>query len=134
MKTLFALVATSALAVVACGTPPGGPEYADLGLRTVDAGGAEKSRHCVALPVLPGAVLERALTLAPGLSAEVHTEPDFAEVALGGTDDPESSHVTLSKETLLRHYAGTLAVTTTTGVAYNVVLSSPCAPVDAGAD
>lgn len=133
MKTLFAFAATSALAVIACGTPPGGPEYAELSLRTVDAGGAETSRHCVALPVLPGAVLERTLTLAPGLSAEVHTEPDFAEVTLGGTSDPESSHVTLSKETLLRHYSGNMAVTTTSG-AYDVFLVSPCVPVDAGAD
>lgn len=132
MNAIRTFVAISALAVVACSTTPGGPEYAELGLRTVDTIGAEQSRHCVPLPVLPGAVFSEELELGPGLSATVRTEPDFADVALSGTNDPASSHVTIPKATLRNGYSKTVPVTTTSGIAYTVVLLSPCVPVDAG--
>lgn len=134
MKAFLPLAALSALVVAACGTPPGGPEYAELGLRTLDAGGAEQQRHCVPLPVLPGAVVEEDLTLAPGLDAHVRTEQDFAEVTLGGTNDPASSHVTVPKATLRSGYSKTIPVTATNGATFTVVLLSPCVPVDAGTD
>jgi hypothetical protein len=134
VRSFFVLVATALVAFVACGTPPGGPEYAELGLRTVDSGGAEQHRDCVPLPVLSGAVVEEELMLAPGLSAHVRTEPDFAEVALSGTNDPAASHVTIPKATLRNGYSKIVSVTATTGTVYTVVLLSPCVPVDAGAD
>jgi len=126
------LAATWALAAVACGTPPGGPEYAELGFRTLDALGVEQSRDCVPLPVLPGAVVDKDVALVPGLNAHVRTEPDFAEVALSGTNDPASSHVTIPKETLRNGYSKRVDVTSTSGTGYTVVLLSPCVPVDAG--
>jgi len=134
MKASIALAALPALVCAACGTPPGGPEYAELGLRTLDAGGAEQGRHCVPLPVLPGGVVEEDITLAPGLEAHVHTEQDFAEVSLSGTNDPAAAHVTVPKATLRNGYSKTIPVTTTNGDAFSIVLLSPCAPVDAGTD
>jgi hypothetical protein len=134
MKWFLALAAAFALGFVGCGTPPGGPEYADLGLRALDASGAEQSRDCVPLPVLPGAVVEKDVTLAPGLSAHVRTEPDFAEVALSDANDPAASHVTIPKATLRNGYSKTLTVTTAAGATYTVILLSPCVPADAGTD
>jgi hypothetical protein len=52
--------------------------------------------------------------LAPGLAAHVHTEQDFAEVALSGTNDPASAHVTVPKELLLPGYY--LQLSSTSGV------------------
>jgi hypothetical protein len=130
MRTSFAqrVATTLTLALAACSTAPGGPEYAELGLRALDASGAELQRECVPLPVLPGGVVDKDLTLAPGLGAQVHTEQDFAEVALSGTNDPASARVTVPRTTLLGGYTKTLAVTTTSGDAYSVVLLGPCVP------
>ncbi len=121
-------LASSLLALVACSWEPGGPEYAEIGLRTLDASGTEARRDCFALPVLPGGVVDETVELAPGLGAHVHNEQESADIALSGTNDPASAHVTVTKETLLSGYSKTLSVTTTSGAAYSVVVLSPCVP------
>jgi len=137
MRASFAqtVVTTLTLGLAACATAPGGPEYSELGLRTLDASGLEIQRACVPLPLLPGGAVEEDLALSPGLGAHVHTEQEFAEVALSGTNDPASARVTVPRTTLLSGYSRTLDVTTTNGAAYSVVLLSPCVPplpVDGG--
>ena len=130
MKAPLALTASTlvALGLAACAFTPGGPEYAELGIRTLDASGQEAHRDCLPLPVLPGGVVEEDLALSPGLGAHVRNEQDSAEVALSGTNDPAAARVTVPKETLLRGYSKTLSVTTTDGAQYSVVLLSPCVP------
>ena len=134
MKAPLALTASTlvALGLAACAFTPGGPEYAELGIRTLDASGQEAHRDCLPLPVLPGGVVEEDLALSPGLGAHVRNEQDSAEVALSGTNDPASSHVTIPKETLRNGYSKRVDVTSTSGTGYTVVLLSPCVPVDAG--
>jgi hypothetical protein len=134
MKALLPLVASASvtLALSACSLEPGGPQYAEIGLRTVNSTGAEVRRDCVPLPVLPGGRLEEDFDLAPGLDAHVTTLDDSAEVTLTGTDDPAAAHVTVPKASLLTGYSKILAVTTTSGTAYSVVLLSPCVPPDGG--
>ena len=130
MKAPLTLTASAllTLGLAACSFTPGGPEYAELGIRTLDASGQEARRDCLPLPVLPGGVVEEDLALSPGLDAHVKNEPDFAEVALSGTNDPASAHVTVPKAALLDGYSKTLSVTTTGGAEYSVVLLSPCVP------
>jgi len=127
MKTRLAFKALGvALALGACALSPGGPEYAEIGLRTLDSSGQELSRECLPLPVLPGGVVEKDVALAPGLDAHVLAMRDSAEVTLRGTDDPVSGHVVVTQPTLLRGYTNTLAVTTLEGGTYSVVLFAPC--------
>lgn len=130
MKALAVLVPAAGLTLVVagCSLEPGGPQYAELGLRTLDNGGLEMHRDCVPLPVLPGGRVEEDLDLAPGLGALVTTMDDSAEVALVGTTDPVTGHVTVPKASLVTGYSKILPVTTTSGVTYSVVLSSPCVP------
>lgn len=128
MNARLVLATSALLALAACSFTPGGPEYAELGLRTLDASGQETHRECLPLPVLPGGLVEEDLALSPGLGAHVRNEPDSAEVTLNGTNDPAAAHVTMSKSTLLDGYSKTLDVTTTEGVEYSVVLLSPCVP------
>jgi len=131
VKAFLALLAALGLALAACGQPtPGGPEYAELGISTLDARGGEQRRDCVPLPVLSGGVVDEDLTLAPGLTAHVFAVQDFAEVALGGANDPASSHVTIPKATLRNGYSNPIAATATSGESYTVVLLSPCVPGD----
>ena len=134
MKAFIALVASAAVtpALAGCSLEPGGPQYAEIGLRTIDTAGIEVHRDCVSLPVLPGGHLEEDLELAPGLGAHVTTRDDSAEVALIGTNDPSSAQVAVPKSSLLDGYSKILAVTTTSGAPYSVVLSSPCVPRDGG--
>lgn len=133
MKLFDALAAaTVTLALAGCSLEPGGPQYADIALRTVDDRGAELEHDCVPLPVLPGGRMEEDFELAPGLAAHVTTVDDSAEVALMGTNDPATAHVTVPKSSLLGGYSKILAVTTTSGAEYSVVLSSPCVPPDGG--
>jgi hypothetical protein len=135
VKAPLALTAAAllTLGLDACSFTPGGPEYAELGIRTLDPSGREAQRDCLPLPVLPGGVVEEDLALSPGLGAHVKNDQDSADVALSGTNDPASAHVTVPKEALLRGYSKTLAVTTTEGAMYSVVLLSPCVPtVDDG--
>lgn len=134
MKALCVLLTLSpALGLFACSSEPGGPEYADVALRTVDGSNVELKTECFPLPVLPGGVVDDELTLAPGLGAHVHAEQDFAEVALSGTNDPATTRVSVPKATLRHGYSKTFNVTTTSGALYTVVVLSPCAPPpDAG--
>jgi len=134
MNALRALLLATppALALLACTFEPGGPEYADIGLRTVDAFNVELRRDCFPLPVLPGGAVDDELALAPGLGAHVHTEQDFAEVALSGTNNPAATRITVPKSSLKNGYSKTFNVTTTSGAGYSVVVLSPCAPMPDG--
>lgn len=134
MKPFVALAAPAivTLALGGCSLEPGGPQYAEIGLRSVDAAGTELARECVPLPVLPGGHLEEDFELGPGLQAHVVTLDDSAEVTLMGTDDPAAAHVTVSKLALYGGYSKLLPVTTLGGATYSVVLVSPCVPQNGG--
>jgi len=122
----------SVFVVTGCSTSPGGPQYAELGIRTLDSSDQVLSVECLPLPVLPGGVVEKDVTLGPGLSAHVVALRDSAEVTLQGTNDPFTGHVTVSQPTLLSGYDNVLDVTTLDGETLTVVLFSPCSSVDAG--
>ncbi len=128
MNVLRATLVATVLGLTACSFEPGGPEYAEIALRTVDASNRELGNECFPLPVLPGGVVDDELTLAPGLGAHVHTEQDFAGVALSGTNDPAATRVTVPKSALKSGYSKSFNVTTTSGARYSVVVLSPCAP------
>ena len=127
MNALRTSLLATALGLGACTFEPGGPEYADIALRTVDASNMELRYDCFPLPVLPGGVVDDAVPLAPGLGAHVHTEQDFAEVALSGTNNPAATRISVPKSSLRNGYSKTFSVTTTSGTRYSVFLLSPCA-------
>ncbi len=132
MKPLVALLASASvtLPLAGCSLEPGGPAYAEIGIRALDTAGTELESECFPLPVLPGGHLEEDLDLAPGLDAHVTTLDDSAEVSLMGTNDPSTAHVTVSKKALYAGYSKLLNVTTTGGAAYSIVLVGPCEPDD----
>lgn len=123
--------ARAALAVAAtalcgaCGTSPGGPHYAQIGI-TTSSSNVELAATCLPLPVLPGGTIEKDVTLASSLTAHVFLVRDYADVTLEGTNDPYSSHVQVPLQTLLAGYVQDLSVTAFDGRSYVVTLESPC--------
>ncbi|HTQ05205.1 MAG TPA: hypothetical protein VMI54_15180 [Polyangiaceae bacterium] len=122
---VFALLAGALTG--ACGGSSGGPEYAEIGIDTATTGGVALVPQCLPLPLLPGGTIDEDVTLAPSLSAHVFLVRDYADITLGGTDDPDSSHVQVPLDTLLAGYRKDLDVTTADGQSYDVTLLSPCA-------
>jgi len=109
------------------------PEYADIGIRALNADNQPLHFHCTPLPLLPGATVVSDIELATGLTAHVLASQRFAEVTLLGTDDAEPPRGRADEGSLRLGYSAVMDVRTVAGVEYRVLLVGPCEPPPADA-
>jgi hypothetical protein len=107
------------------------PEFADIGVRWLDADNSELGESCTPLPYLPGGTVDHRIDLATGLSAHILGTSHDVEVTLEGTSDPVPPRTTITHDSLRLGYTGLMDAVTPAGDRYRVVLFAPCDPVAA---
>ena len=107
------------------------PEFADIGVRWLDADNDELGSECTPLPYLPGGTVDHRIDIAAGLTAHLVGTSHSVAVTLEGTSDPVPPRTTITHDSLRLGYTGLMDAETPAGERYRVVLFGPCDPVAA---
>lgn len=125
---LAVLVATAALgAGLASCYDEARPEYADIGVRWLDASNQELGEECIRLPYLPGGTVDHRIDIGSGLTLRIVGMSRNVELTLEGTSEPVP-RTTITNDSLRLGYTGLMDAVAPSGDRYRIVLFGPCDP------